>query len=114
MNISDEAFAGANSPLEKLELALKLELTGDKSRLELDFREAYPVLETHLAQKRRKRTLMEQFNAAYRHDVNLVQFRKLLNAERNRRGATGDLVVCTACGQPLHSVTGTNTMEDAR
>jgi len=89
------------SPLDVLERALSEQLSKGKSKLEQDFREAYPILEQHIARKMRKKLLMEQFNAAYKHQVTLVQFRKLLSAERERRKAEGDELTCTACGQAL-------------
>ncbi|MBD7923088.1 MULTISPECIES: hypothetical protein [Xanthomonas] len=101
MNTINEALAGANSPLEKLEIALKQELTSGKNKLERDFKEAYPVFEQHIARKMRKKMLMEQFNAAYKHQLNLIQFRKLLNTERECRKASGDVMTCATCGQRL-------------
>lgn len=89
------------SPLAVLERALSEQISKGKSQLEQDFREAYPILEQHIARKMRKKLLMEQFSAAYKHQVTLVQFRKLLSAERERRKAEGDELICTACGQAL-------------
>lgn len=100
MSIITETWPGASNPLQELELALQQELTGGKSKLEIDFKEAYPLFERHLAQRMRKRKLMDQFNAAYKHDLNLAQFRKFLNAERERRETSGDVLACAACGQP--------------
>ncbi len=108
-----ETWAGASNPLEELELALQQELTGGRSKVEIDFKEAYPLFERHLAQKMRKRAVMDRFNAAYQHELNLAQFRKLLNAERDRRKASGDVVACAACGQLLIAADDTNTVEDA-
>lgn len=112
MSIITEAWPGANNPLQKLELALQRELTGGTSKIEIDFKEAYPLFEQHLAQRMRKRKLMDQFNAAYKHELNLAQFRKLLNAERERREASGDVLACAACGQPTIAA-GTDVMEGA-
>jgi len=99
MSIISEALAGATTRLEKLELALNQELTGGKSKLEADFREAYPVLEQFLAQRMRKRAVMERFNAAYGYELVLAQFRKVLNAERSRRSESGDVLACSACNR---------------
>lgn len=113
MSIITETWPDASNPLQELELALQRELTGGKSKIEIDFKEAYPLFEQHLAQRMRKRKLMDQFNAAYKHELNLAQFRKLLNAERDRREASGDMVACASCGQPLVAAAGPDTMEDA-
>lgn len=78
------------SPLEALKHALDEQLSKGKSKLEQDFRQAYPILEQHIAKKMRKKILVDQFNAAYKHELNLIQFRKLLNEERARRHAEGD------------------------
>jgi len=102
MNIISEALAGATTRLQKLELALNQELSGGKSKLEADFREAYPVLEQYLAQRMRKRSVMERFNAAYGYELVLAQFRKILNAERGRRAAGGDALACSACNRLFH------------
>ncbi|HID8535215.1 hypothetical protein D7U98_09260 [Stenotrophomonas maltophilia] len=101
MNTLTDTFAGVHSPLDRLTRALAQDLNLGKSKLETDFREAYPVLEQHLIQRMRKRAAMERFNAAYSHKLNQAQFRKLLSAERERRKETGDVVICTGCGRPL-------------
>jgi hypothetical protein len=101
-NLTD-APGGTNSPLQKLELALHQASASGKSKLERDFKQAYPVFEQHIARKVRKKLLMDHFNDAYKHQLNLAQFRKLLNAERSRRKADGDEVACTSCGQLLCS-----------
>ncbi|WP_164274012.1 hypothetical protein [Stenotrophomonas sp. B1-1] len=95
-----DTLGSAHSPLDRLTRALAEDLTSGKSKLEVDFREAYPVLEQHLTQRMRKRLAMERFNTAYSHKLNQAQFRKLLNAERERRKETGDVLTCTACGRP--------------
>lgn len=101
MSVHMDALHGSRSPLERLEMALAQALTGGKSKIELDFREAYPVLERHLGQKMRTRAAMERFNAAYKHGLNLAQFRKLLNAERELRKQTGEVLECSGCGRPI-------------
>lgn len=101
MNSLADALAGIHTPLDRLQHALAQDLSLGKSKLEMDFRQAYPVLEQHLMQRTRKRLAMERFNAAYDHQLTLPQFRKLLNAERVRRQETGDIVVCSGCGQPV-------------
>ncbi|MBN5094955.1 hypothetical protein JY450_00885 [Stenotrophomonas maltophilia] len=89
------------SPLEALKHALDEQLSKGKSKLEQDFRQAYPILERHIAKKMRKKILVDQFNAAYKHELNLIQFRKLLNEERARRHAEGDAARCQSCGHLL-------------
>lgn len=102
MSVHTDAFSAGRSPLERLEMALAEAVTDGKNKIELDFREAYPVLERHLGQKMRKRAVMERFNAAYKHELNLAQFRKLLNAERERRNESGEVLACSGCGRPIH------------
>lgn len=102
MNALADTPTGINSPLDRLQRALAQDLNLGKSKLEMDFREAYPVLEQHLIQRMRKRLVMERFNAAYSYKLTQVQFRKLLNAERERRKETGDVVVCSGCGRSVH------------
>ncbi len=94
-------FGIPTSPLDALKHALGEQLSKGKSKLEQDFREAYPILEEHIARKMRKRVLVDQFNAAYKHELNLIQFRKMLNLERMRRQADGDAARCQSCGQLL-------------
>lgn len=101
MNAMHEALADATTPLKMFEAALNQKSTVGKGKLAVDFGEAYPLLEQYIAKRTRKRVLMDEFNAAYGHDVKLPQFRKLLNAERQRRAACGDVAVCSACGAEL-------------
>lgn len=111
MNTLADTPAGINSPLDRLQHALAQDLNLGKSKLETDFREAYPVLEQHLIQRMRKRLVMERFNAAYSYKLTQAQFRKLLNAERERRKETGDVVICTGCGRPLDEQAATEQGE---
>ena len=94
-------FGINTSPFALLERALNEQLSKGKSQLEREFREAYPILEQHIARKMRKKVLMDQFNAAYKHELNLIQFRKLLKEERARRQADGDAARCPSCSQLL-------------
>lgn len=96
-----QALVDTGTPLDRLQRALAQDLSLGKSKLEMDFRQAYPVLEQHLMQRARKRVAMERFNAAYEYELSLPQFRKLLNAERERRKEAGDIVVCLGCGRPM-------------
>ena len=106
-----------SSPLDALTHALSEQSTKGKGRLEQDFRQAYPVLEQHIAKKMRKKILVDQFNAAYKHELNLIQFRKLLKEERARRHADGDATRCQSCGQLLveaeENTSAETTGEDA-
>lgn len=110
-------FAVHSSPLDALTHALSEQSTKGKGKLEQDFRQAYPILEQHIAKKMRKKILVEQFNAAYKHDLNLIQFRKLLKEERARRHADGDATRCQSCGQLLveaeENTAAETTEEDA-
>lgn len=110
-------FAVHSSPLDALTHALSEQSTKGKGKLEQDFRQAYPILEQHIAKKMRKKILVEQFNAAYKHDLNLIQFRKLLKEERARRHADGDATRCQSCGQLLveteENTSAETTGEDA-
>lgn len=94
-------FVSHTSPLDALTHALGEQLSKGKNKLEQDFRQAYPILEQHIAKKMRKKILVEQFNAAYKHDLTLIQFRKLLKEERSRRHAEGDAARCQSCGHLL-------------
>ncbi len=110
-------FVSHTSPLDALTHALGEQLSKGKNKLEQDFREAYPILEEHIARKMRKKVLVDQFNAAYKHELNLIQFRKLLNLERARRHADGDATRCQSCGQLLveaeENTAAETTEEDA-
>lgn len=110
-------FASYTSPLDALKYALGEQLSMGKSKLEQDFREAYPILEQHIAKKMRKKVLVDQFNAAYKHELNLIQFRKLLKEERDRRQADGDGTRCQSCDRLLVEVekmtVAVTTEEDA-
>ncbi|WP_353098419.1 hypothetical protein [Stenotrophomonas lactitubi] len=106
MSSLSEALNGTKSPLEKLEHALSMASVNGKSKLEGDFRQAYSLFEQNIARKVRKKFLMEEFNRAYQHQLNLVQFRKMLNSERNRRKADGDELACASCGQVLCPASG--------
>ncbi|MEN5285914.1 hypothetical protein ABE494_08190 [Stenotrophomonas lactitubi] len=101
MNSPAEALADIHTPLDRLQQALAQDLSQGRGKLEMDFRQAYPTLEAHLRRQTRKRMAMEHFNAAYEYELSLPQFRKLLNAERERRKEAGDVVVCSSCGRPI-------------
>lgn len=103
MNSIYEEVKTIESPLKILELALQEAAAGGKNKKQADFNEAYPLIEQHLAKKVPFKVVLEQFNAAYGHKVHPPRFRKMLMDERNRRSMTGEVMVCSACGQQLIS-----------
>lgn len=103
MSIMNESREDNNSPLKKLEQALQQAAAGGKSKKDADFREAYPLIVQHLTNKVPQTLVLKKFNDAYGYTLHPPGFRKMLTAERNRRDETGDVVVCTACGQQLPS-----------
>jgi len=94
------------SPLKALELALQHVAERGGTKRETDFKEAYPLIEQHLAGKLQQKVLLESFNAAYGHKVHPPGFRKMLEAERKRRSKSGEDATCGACGQRLHTACG--------
>ncbi|MBL8256431.1 MAG: hypothetical protein JNJ62_07510 [Pseudoxanthomonas mexicana] len=111
----NEVLADATSPLEKLELALQQEVAVGRNRKKADLREAYPLIEQHLANKVSQKVLLEKFNAAYGHKLHPPGFRKMLDEERKRRAESGEDAACIACGQRLHTTAGAtaNDSDDA-
>lgn len=103
MSTLSELLGGASTPLEKLELALQNEMTGGRNKKHADFKEAYPLIEQHLARKVTQTALLNKFNGAYGHKLYPLQFRKMLEAERTRRHETGDDATCPTCGDKFHS-----------
>lgn len=107
MNImTNEIGAGANTALEMLAIALQQEIVAGKNKRAIDFKEAYSLIEQHLANNGSQKTACEKFNAVYGHKLHQPQFRKMLNAERKSREASGDSIKCIHCNKPLHSITG--------
>jgi hypothetical protein len=111
MNIMSEVLAG--SPLKKLEVALQQELAGGKSKKDADFKEAYPLIEQHLARKVSQKVLLDKFNAAYGHKLHPPRFRMMLEAERRRRAESGEHAMCATCGQKLHAIAADSASGDA-
>lgn len=109
MSFTNDSPAGAYTALENLELALQQELVSGKNKKDADFKEAYPLIEQHLANKVSQKAVLEKFNAAYGYALHPPRFRKMLLGERKRRAEAGDVVVCDACGHPLDS--GTKTID---
>lgn len=104
MSLMNEVLAGAVSPLKRLELALQQEVTSGRNKKEGDFKEAYPLIEQHLARRVSQKSLLDKFSAAYDHKLHPPRFRMMLEAERKRRSESGENAICTACGQRLHTV----------
>lgn len=100
----NNALAGTESPLKKLEYALQRELAESGNKRDADFKEAFPLIEQYLACKVPQKALLDKFNAAYQHKLHPPGFRKMLDAERKRRAETGEHAACTACGQPLRAL----------
>ena len=106
MNIMmNEMQLGPSTALEKLTIALQQQVAAGKNKKVVDFKEAYPLIEQHLANHGSQKTACDTFNAAYGYRLHQPQFRKLLNAERKARAAVGDAVKCVHCDRPLHSDT---------
>lgn len=103
MSDFSNAMTGVQSPLKKLELALQNEVVGGSCKKDADFKEAYELIEQNLTLKVSQKKVLAQFNAAYGHLIHPPRFRKMLDAERARRAESGDVAVCSACGQNLES-----------
>ena len=103
-NMMSEIPAGANTALEKLKLALQSQVASGTARRTADFKEAYPLIEQHLARGGSQKGACDQFNSAYGYKFHQPQFRKLLNEERKWRAERGDEAKCDKCGTVLHSV----------
>lgn len=65
------------------------------------FGEAYDQIEERLAVKVPQKAILSAFNSAYGLKVSPAGFRQLLDAERERRQASGELPLCRSCGRPL-------------
>jgi hypothetical protein len=68
------------------------------------FAEAYAEVEQRLAAKVPQKAILTAFNKAYDLKLSPVGFRQLLDSERERRQANGDMPVCRSCGHPLGEV----------
>lgn len=101
MSTLEVVLAGNVSPLKKLEQALQKAAVGGTKKKEVDFAEAYPVIEQHLGRKVPLKVVLENFGTAYGYVVHAPRFRKMLHAERVRRGEGGEVLTCDWCGQTL-------------
>ncbi|OOG51257.1 hypothetical protein [Rhodanobacter sp. C01] len=81
--------------------SLETAAVNGKHKKDADFAEAYPTMEQHLARKVPQKVVLEKFNTAYGHTLHPLGFRKMLDEERKRRDGCGEVVACSACGQPL-------------
>lgn len=106
MNNQQDAIAGELSPLEILKQSLQAVATMGKKQKELDFAEAYPLIEEHLHRKVPIKDVIESFKAAYGHVLHPPRFRKMLDQERKRRAESGDLPGCGTCGRPYDPPAG--------
>lgn len=104
--MTNEIAPGGNTALEKLAIALQQEIATGKNKKAIDFKEAYPLIEQHLANNGSQKAACDKFNAVYGYKLHQPQFRKMLHAERKSREASGDAVKCIHCNKPLHSVAG--------
>jgi hypothetical protein len=100
MSVNENA-AEVRGGLEKLRASLDVLKSGGANKRLHDFREAYPLIEQHLAGGVSQKALLEQFNAAYGYTLHPPQFRKLMDAERRLRQECGRPIACANCGQPL-------------
>ncbi len=103
MSLMSNVIAGDPTPLKKLALALQSELVTGKGKKEADFKEAYELLEQNLTLGVSQKVVLARFNAAYGHTIHPPRFRKMLEEERSRRAESGDVAMCSACGQHLES-----------
>lgn len=102
--MTNEIPMATSAALEKLKLALQSQVASGTARRTADFKEAYPLIEQHLAGGGSQRAACDQFNAAYGYKLHQPKFRNLLNAERKWRAERGDEAECDKCGSVLHSV----------
>lgn len=112
MSMTNENVAGDKSPLDKMELALQQAAVGGENQKDAHFKEAYPLIEQHLAAKVSQKVVLDTFNAAYGYKLHPPRFRKMLLDERKRRAETGDVVICTACSRPLDSAANATDVTD--
>ena len=98
----NEPNDNAESPFNRLEIALKKAVTRGTGKRTSDFKEAYPLIEQHLARKVSHKLLLDTFNTAYGHKLYPASFRKMLEVERGLRSGNGDQAQCSACGTILH------------
>lgn len=101
MSAMYERLASAHTALERLEMALQQESETGKNKKGADFKEAYPVIEQHLAKKVPQKVVLAKFNSAYGHTVHPPRFRQMLLDERKRRAEAGEAVNCSECCQQL-------------
>lgn len=98
MNTTNNELPVGLAPLKTLELALQKATVGGKNQIDVDFREAFPLIEQYLATNVSQKAARNIFNDAYGHKLHPTRFRQMLEAERERRSETGELLVCVACG----------------
>jgi len=97
----NESSAEEPRGLEKLRASLEVLRSGCANKRLHDFREAYPLVEQHLAGGLSQKALLENFNACYGYTLHPPQFRKMLEGERRLREERGESIACASCGQSL-------------
>lgn len=101
MNTTNNELPTGLAPLKTLEMELQKATVGGKNKMNADFREAYPLIEQHLATNVSQKAAMDIFNAAYGYKLHPPRFRQMLATERERRSEAGELLICIGCGQQL-------------
>lgn len=86
---------------DKLDRLLAKNKPSKRERTQNQFRDLYPRLESHLAQRKPLKDVLAAFNELTQSKVCVRTFNEMLDQERSRRNQHGDLIACTACGQPL-------------
>ncbi len=87
--------------IEKLDRFLSKAKPSRRDLVLTQFRELYPRLEEHLKSGRAMKDLLSAFNDVAQAKVCSRTFKEMLASERDRRLKAGDLVHCSACGQPI-------------
>lgn len=100
MNNHQDETTGELSPFEILKQSLQAVASTSRKQKEVDFAEAYPLIEEHLHRKVPVKDVIESFKGAYGHALHPPRFRKMLDQERKRRAESGDLLGCGTCGRP--------------
>lgn len=92
---------------EKLDRLLAQAKPSKRDVIQQQFRDVYPTLETHLANKPLKEVL-SAFNTLIKAKVCIRTFNEMLFKERARRDEDGNPICCDACGQvrPLRTLAG--------
>lgn len=90
-----------NTELARFMNELKAILPSSRRRNSEAFGEAYLEIEQRMAAKVPQKAILTAFNNAYGLKVSPAGFRQLLDAERVRRRASGEVPLCRSCSHPL-------------